>query len=79
MKVYVGVIDHKHGTDIYAAKTQDGLYSQLAAFCREWWKNDGPEGEAPPSDRELVSAYFEYQSERGEEWHRTEEIELDAA
>lgn len=81
--VWVGAIDHKHGTNLYAAITEDGLYAQLADFCREWWATDGPDAGhevEPPAalatDREIVSAYFHHQTDVGDEWYRAEEVEL---
>lgn len=79
MKIYVACIDHRYGTDMYADRTEEGLYAKLSLFCRQWWETDGPKGEPAPDNRELVQAYFEHQSERGEEWYRTDEIEIGEA
>ena len=77
--VWVGVVDHKHGTNIYAATTDDGVYGQVADYCREWWSREMPEGSPAPTglaDYEVVRAYFDAQSEHGDEWHLIEPVPL---
>jgi hypothetical protein len=79
--IWTAAIDHKHGTNLYAARTAPGLYAQLASFCREWWDKDGP-GFAnippPAGDDDLLTVreYFDYQTRHGEEWHIVAEVPL---
>ena len=77
--VWVGVIDHRQGTDLYASATEAGIWAQLAAWVREQWPDCGPDETMPEDNFELVDAYFEFQSERGDEWRRVEEIPLEGS
>jgi hypothetical protein len=83
--IWVAAVDHKTGTTLFAATTEAGIYAQLADYCVQWWQTDGPGGESevePPaglSHREIVTRYFQYQSELGEEWHVVEEVPLAAS
>jgi hypothetical protein len=77
--IWVGVIEHKHGTNQYAASTEAGLWAQLAGFCREWWDRDGPdypiEGR---SDEDIVGCYFDWQAAiGGSESYSKSEVFLD--
>ncbi|MDE1917624.1 MAG: hypothetical protein KGJ57_18405 [Sphingomonadales bacterium] len=57
--VHVGVIEHRHGANLYAAYTRAALDRDLAGFCREYWSELPGGNEAPPSDDgAAVSAYF---------------------
>jgi hypothetical protein len=73
MKVYVLVIDNRHGTTIDAFNSQAKLDAANAEYCETNWCWDNP----PPEDAAaMVQAYWEYQSAQGDEWHKIEEIEL---
>jgi len=67
--IWVASVDHKHGTDFYAATTQPGVWAELAAYCAQWWIKDGPDRPvaelAHMSDQESVEAYFEWQASIG--------------
>jgi hypothetical protein len=80
--VWVAAVDHKHGTTLYAAASEAGLCTQLAAYCLQWWEQEMPLDAPDPigmTDREIVSFYFEYFSESGgDEWHIAREIPLAA-
>lgn len=65
MIIYTATIDHQHGINHYASKTEAGLTRQLANFCREYWKDAFPNEADDPScqgkdlsDPEIVTAYF---------------------
>lgn len=77
-KVWVLVIDHKHGTVVTAHSSRAALDDELHDYCAEFWEREfGPEER--PADSELVERYWERMSERGEEWHVVEECEVDIA
>ncbi len=66
--VFVAHIDHRSGTDMYAALSQAELDAQLARWCRENWDEliedsnvtDVDAGSVPPTnDRECIDRYFE--------------------
>jgi hypothetical protein len=58
-EISVAIIDHKFGTNFYAAETEDGIYAELAEFCREWWGDTGLDTPPPENDTDCVQAYFE--------------------
>ncbi len=37
MLVYIGIVEHRHGVNVYLSRTQEGMISKVADFCREWW------------------------------------------
>jgi hypothetical protein len=77
MKIYVATINHEHGVNHYAAKTKEGLLTQIADYCREWWKKGGPTEPAPEGDQEIIDAYFGWIDEiGGYKWSDTSEVEL---
>jgi hypothetical protein len=65
--VWVASVDHKHGTNLYAAATQPGIWALLADYCREWWDKDGPKEPLAVtlSDQKTVEAYFAWMAEIG--------------
>lgn len=65
MKVYIAVISHKHGQNVYVGGTPESRLAQVAAYCREWWQNDGPKEPMPDNDEALVDEYFEWSAEIG--------------
>jgi hypothetical protein len=65
MQIFVGVIQHKHGDNVYAATTRDRLMKQIADYCREWWKSDGPDEPMPEGDEDVVTQYFDWVAEIG--------------
>ena len=74
MKVWVLIIDHKHGTDASVHVSRPAANKALFDYCNEWWPHEF-EGSKPPDD-ELVSEYWDHMSNRGEEWHCIEECEV---
>jgi hypothetical protein len=65
--IYVGLVHHKHGLNVYAAMTAQGVTAQVANYCREWWsdlaESDDLPATVPETDNKVVSDYFEAQSE----------------
>lgn len=64
VRVWVAAITHKHGTDLYADATYNGMMKQLASYCRLWWEDtqtDTSEDcntEPPSEDSDCVREYF---------------------
>jgi hypothetical protein len=75
MKVYVLVIDHKHGTDVSAYATEEKLNAALFAYCDQWWDREYGSEDRPPNNK-LVTTYWERMSIDGDEWHVIEECEI---
>ncbi|SHG87828.1 hypothetical protein [Bradyrhizobium erythrophlei] len=71
-RVWVLVIDHKHGTTVTAHPSRAAADGAVHDHCDEWWDHEFG-AETRPADDELVSRYWEKMSERGEEWHVIEE------
>lgn len=49
MKVWVAVVEHRHGQNVYAARTKRSLVDQLYAYVQEGRDSEIPD-EAMPSD-----------------------------
>src|SRR5690242_20173653 len=64
-KVWVLVVDQKHGTEITVHRTQEGAGKAIFAYCDQFWAQQFAE-DRPPDD-ELVRVYWDRQSERGDE------------
>lgn len=69
MKIWTGAIEHKHGTNFYVSRTEAGVRSQVAKYCREYWTGleSNEDGDPLPhpdlmTDNEVIAAYFEDQS-----------------
>jgi hypothetical protein len=73
--VWVAAVDHRHGTTLFAGATEAAVYSQLADYCVQWWREVSEDEEPDPtlSHVEIVSHYF---SVHGDEWHVVEEVPL---
>lgn len=58
-KIWVAVISHEYGTDVYGARTKRYLYKKLYAFVKEWWEGDLkcplPEG---LTEKQVIEKYF---------------------
>lgn len=81
--IWAAAVDSEHCTLLFAATTEAAIYAALADYCRQWWETDGPGRRAIKpelpfdlSDREVVEAYFQYQTECGDEWYVVEETPL---
>ena len=70
MKIWIAVVEHRHGQNVYAARTKRKLVDQLYAYVKQWWESEIPDEELPAkvSKREAVDLYFEHV---GHEWLET--------
>lgn len=61
MKIWIAVVEHRHGQNVYAAKTKKKLMEQLYDYVKQWWESEIPDEELPTkaSRREIVDRYFE--------------------
>jgi hypothetical protein len=75
LKVWVLIVDHKHGTNVTAHPTREAAESANRDYCDEWWDREFG-AETRPSGDQIAAEYWRRMSERGEEWHLIEECEL---
>ena len=70
MKVWIAVVEHRHGQNMYAARTKRKLLDQLYAYVKQWWESEIPNEELPAkvSRTDAVNRYFE---RVGHEWLET--------
>lgn len=54
MKVHMASINHRHGTNMYAGKTQKDLYLKLADYVGQWWESEIPDEPKP----KLLKSFF---------------------
>ena len=61
MKIWIAVVEHRHGQNVYAARTKAKLLDQLYAYVKQWWESEIPDEELSPklSKRTAVERYFE--------------------
>lgn len=83
MIIHTAIITHKHGNDVFVARTQAGLMHALAAYALESWgeadlpeTDDGKPQTADMTDEQIVAAYFDVMNERESEWYETSTAEL---
>ena len=70
MKVWIAVVEHRHGQNVYAARTKKALVRQLYEYVEEWWASEVPDEEWPADlpRQAVVDRYFE---RVGHEWLET--------
>lgn len=74
--VYILTIDHRHGTNTSAHRTNEGATADLAAFCRQYAEDDAFILNADKmTDDEIIEAYFAVMNER-DEFYTVERVEL---
>jgi len=71
--VWVLVIEHKHGANHYAHRTEAGARATLAEYVAEWWDDWNGLDERPEDPEEAIKLYFEAQES---EWYTMEEVVL---
>lgn len=74
--IWVGVISHKSGENLYAAESEEGLTDQFYEYVRSWWMEDGPgrdDEEMPEDKAAAVERYFEYNDD---EWLQSDLVEV---
>jgi len=73
--IYLLMIDHRHGANTSAHKTQEGALTALASYVAQEWEGEMPAGEAmPESEGEAIANYFHHME--GRESYDIEETEL---
>jgi hypothetical protein len=73
--VWVLVISHRHGDNMYVHETPEGAKASLVEYVHEWWGEcSGRWGEEPEKmphdDEEAVQAYFD---KVGDEYYSLEQ------
>ncbi len=56
--LHAAAIEHRYGTNIHAAIDEATLDAEIAAWCREWWKETGDERDPATLDNETVIALY---------------------
>ena len=56
--VHVAVINHRHGSNVYVHKSEEGLCKAIYAYVREYWEENNTD-ELPTDQQVAISAYFE--------------------
>ena len=59
IKVYVALVNHRHGTDVFCGSTEAEQLFKLANWCREWWCDTELNEPPPEDDNTCVDQYFE--------------------
>lgn len=75
MKIWVLVIEHRHGFNHYANRTIDGVYQTLYDYVNEWWK-DLDYSDRSITDFTQVDAVNYYFDNIYEEWFTLQEVIL---
>lgn len=58
--LHAAAIEHRYGTNIHAAIDEATLDAEIAAWCREWWKEAGDERDpATLDDETVIAVYFD--------------------
>ena len=67
MRIWIAVVEHRHGQNVYAARTKRKLLDQLYTYVKQWWESEIPDEELPADlpKKDAVDRYFEHV---GHEW-----------
>jgi len=57
--VYVLLINHSHGSDMFACETASVALSNLFSYVSEWWESEFPDDGMPGAPDEAINEYFE--------------------
>jgi hypothetical protein len=57
--VHVGVLHHKHGSDIFVGWTEEQMYAKVYEYVKEWWEDFVPDRTLPKDHDKAISEYFE--------------------
>ncbi len=70
MRIWIAVVEHRHGQNVYAARTKRKLLNDLYAYVRQWWESEIPDEQMSKGvpKRVVVDRYFELV---GHEWLET--------
>jgi len=60
MSIWVAVVEHRHGQNVYVARTEYGVLDQLYDYVQEWWDSEIPDEEMPTDlpKKEVIDQYF---------------------
>ena len=64
--IWAAVISHKHGYNLYTARTYETILATVAQYAKDWWDDRGDEDVESYeglSDQEIIEAYFDNQYE----------------
>lgn len=60
MSLCIGIVDHRHGLNVYVAHSRAALDQELATYCHDWRSETGdPRHPASLDESTLIEAYFE--------------------
>jgi hypothetical protein len=81
-KVWILILDHHNGRDVYAASSFHVAYDRLDEYVMEWWSSTrgsiaSERMDPPPGDPASMTpeAFFDYHAEQGkriEQWELNE-------
>jgi hypothetical protein len=72
---HVGLIEHRHGRNLYVAFSREALIAEIANFCREHWSEIRDDRDpAKLTDEDVASIYFDGHDE---EYLQTERIPVE--
>jgi ElaB/YqjD/DUF883 family membrane-anchored ribosome-binding protein len=74
--LFLAIVDHRHGTDVFHAWDSDRLKHDLYQYVREWWHerfDDETEDPLPEDQQEAIDSYFNDNEQESYTW---QEIEL---
>lgn len=71
MEIFVTLVTHQHGTNLYANASKEGARKALVAYCKEYWSDrmdqDLPEDPSLLEDQAIIDGYFnDHEDEWGE-------------
>jgi hypothetical protein len=57
--IYILTINHRHGSNISAHKSQEGALNALAQYVAQEWEQEMPEGRSiPENEGDAIESYF---------------------
>ncbi len=63
--MFVAIIEHKHGHNVYVHTSEFGAIRAVADYCREWYESEVGISPAEyievdePTDQQVIDTYFE--------------------
>lgn len=55
--VFIGIIEHKFGRNVYVHKTEKGLNNEIDEYIKENWDKESL-GKIPSTSKERIAKYF---------------------
>ncbi len=61
MKIWIAVLEHRHGQNVYAATTKKKLVNQLYGYVVDWWDSEITSEALPAglSKQDTIDRYFD--------------------